>query len=99
MSLEATFNILLYPQVIKVDIPQLTKNVLKRIKLDINKKLRTSPEVFGKPLRKSLKGFRSLRSGTYRVIFEIQNRNVEIIMISHRSIVYKKAFERLGKKF
>ena len=94
-SLEPAFDILFYPQVVKTDLPQLTKSVLERIKKDINKKLRTSPEVFGKPLRKSLKGLRSLRCGDYRVVFEIENRQVNILIISHRSLVYKIGIERL----
>jgi len=95
MPLEPNFKILLDPQVVKNDLPQLSKSVKERIKKDILKKLIHSPEIFGKPLRKTLKGFRSMRCGSYRIVFEIVKNQVEIIIISHRSIVYKKALERL----
>lgn len=96
MSLDLKFKILFYPQVTKEDLPRLKKTDLERIKIAINKKLRTSPEVFGKPLRSSLKGFRSLRFGDYRIIFQIQKKEIHITTISHRSLVYKIGLERLN---
>ncbi len=98
MPSDPKFKVFLYPQVIKNDIPQLSPDILKRIKSDIQKKLLHSPQVFGKPLKKTLKGLRSMRCGNYRVIFEILKNQVEIVMICNRSIVYKKAFERILQK-
>lgn len=49
--------------VVDEDIPALPKTWKEKIKKAIESKLRHEPEVFGKPLRKSLKGFRSLRVG------------------------------------
>lgn len=98
MSLEPNFKIFFDPQVVKNDIPQLSKTIKERIKKDIQKKLIHSPEIFGKPLRKTLKGFRSMRCGDYRVVFEIVKSQIEIVIICHRSIVYKKALERLTNK-
>ena len=57
--------------VAKVDIPRLSHPAKLQIKRAIEDKLATKPEVFGKPLRRSLKGYRSLRVGDYRVIFRI----------------------------
>ena len=75
-------------EVVKHDIPNLPKKVKKRIKKAIEEKLVTSPEVFGKPLRRSLKGYRKLRVGDYRIIFKIQKNKVKIFIIQHRSVVY-----------
>ena len=45
---------------------------------------------FGKPLRYSLKGARSLRAGDYRVVFAIERDDVVLIVkIGHRRDVYE----------
>ncbi|MEQ1849831.1 MAG: type II toxin-antitoxin system RelE/ParE family toxin [Candidatus Peribacteraceae bacterium] len=62
---------------------------LKRIKAAIERKLPSRPEIFGKPLRFSLKGHRSLHIGEYRVIFRIEKRIVRVLIIAHRSTVYQ----------
>lgn len=63
----------------------------------VTKKLTTRPEIFGKPLRESLKGWRSLRVGDYRVVYEIRSfRTVYILGIVHRSEVYDEIARRLG---
>ncbi len=98
MSLEHNFKIFLYPQVVKNDLPSLDEAIKERIKKDINKKLLHSPEIFGKPLKRTLRGLRSMRSGDYRVVFEVRRNQIEIITICHRSIVYKVALERLIKQ-
>ncbi len=78
----------------RIDIPALSKREKLHIKSAIENKLATDPEVFGKPLRRSLKGYRKLRVGDYRVIFRIQENTVKIIAIAHRSIVYKRFTSR-----
>ena len=59
-----------------------------RIKQAIERKLTTHPEIFGKPLRQSLRGCRSLRVGDYLVIFTIMGNIVEIRLFGHRSTIY-----------
>lgn len=80
--------------VVRDDIPKLSENWKKEIKKAIESKLVARPEIYGKPLRKSLKNYRKLRVGDYRVIFRIENRKVKILVIEHRSIVYKTAEKR-----
>lgn len=79
-----------HEDVISEDLPDLPLAIKKRVKLAVYEKLMTMPEVFGKPLRKSLKGYRKLRVGDYRVVFEIKDNAVKIMAILHRSKVYKK---------
>ncbi len=55
----------------------------------IENKLLLMPEVFGKPLRNSLAGFRTMRVGDYRVIFEIKKKVIYVISIRHRSDGYR----------
>ncbi len=84
------FDILYHESVVEEDIPRLTKSWRDKIRLAIEEKLTTHPDFFGKPLRRSLKGYRKLRVGDYRVVFRIQGPNVLILAILHRSVVYKE---------
>jgi len=77
-------------QVVAKDIPALPKTVKARVQNAIHEKLTTYPETFGKPLRRSLKGYRRLRVGEYRVIFRIEKNTVKIFAIGHRSTVYEE---------
>ena len=75
--------------VVKEDIPKLDVRLKKQIKHAIETRLMTEPELYGKPLRRSLAGYRKLRVGDYRVIFRIQKNLVKILIIGHRSWVYE----------
>jgi len=76
--------------VIRRDIPKLDKSDRERIKKSIETKLVNNPETFGKPLRRSFKGYRRLRVGDFRVVFRIEGKNVNILAIKHRSKVYEE---------
>lgn len=89
MSYIIEYSALLNPK----ELSRFPKTDLQRIRKAIEEKLGTNPEVFGKPLRFSLKGHRSLRVGEYRVIFRIEGKTVKILLIAHRSVVYEKYFE------
>ena len=71
------------------DIQRLSTSDKDKIKRAIENKLISAPQVFGKPLRYSLKGYRKLRVGDYRVIFSIHGNSVKIFAIGHRSDVYR----------
>lgn len=89
------FEIFYHQLVIDEDLPKIGTADKNNIKKAIENKLAASPEVFGKPLRQSLKGYRKLRVGDYRVIYRIEDKKVKIFYIGHRSIVYKKAEKRI----
>ncbi len=80
---------------VKEDIPRLSSERKKRIKTAIEVRLSSLPDLYGKPLRRSLKGYRKLRVGDYRVIFRIEGKTVKIFIIGHRSVVYARAEGRL----
>lgn len=82
--------------VVDEDIPKLPKKIKDQIEVAIREKLTTHPERFGKPLRESLKGYRSLRVDDYRVVYGIERENVKIFAIRHRSKVYKKIKIRIS---
>ena len=88
------FEILYHHKVVSDDIPKLSANWKAKIREAIEKKLVTHPDLYGKPLRRSLKGYRKLRIGDYRVIFRIEEKTVKILIIGHRSIVYKEINKR-----
>lgn len=82
------FSIIYHAKVVAQDIPRLPTIWKIKIKSAIERKLTSKPEVFGKPLRKSLKGYRKLRVGAWRIIFRIEKNMVKIFVIQHRSKVY-----------
>lgn len=72
--------------VIKDDIPKIPQNIRQTIKHAIESRLMINPVLFGKPLRYSLSGLRSLRVGDYRIIYTINSTEfrVSILSIAHR---------------
>ncbi len=89
-----SFEIVYHPEVVRKDIPKLSSEWKEKIRLTIEARLTTHPDLYGKPLRRSLKGYRKLRVGDYRVIFRIEKNLVKIIIIEHRSIVYAQIEKR-----
>ena len=79
----------------KEDVFRLSKSTKERVRKAIEGKLQISPKVFGKPLRYSLRDFRSLRVGEYRSVFLLSGNEVLILLIAHRRDVY----ERIKKRF
>ena len=89
------YKILYVDGVVNEDLPSILEPWRDEIKQAIEKKLMTRPEVYSRPLRRSLKGYRKLRVGGYRIIFRIEGNQVKIFVIQHRSIVYGTTAERL----
>lgn len=89
------FEIRYHYAVVKEDIPRLAATWKKKIQRAVEEKLTTRPDVFGKPLRRSLRGYRKLRVGDYRVIYRIEGKRVIIFVIQHRSVVYKITDKRI----
>lgn len=89
------FKILYHRLVMLDDIPRLSATWKKNVRHAIESKLITRPDMYGKPLRRSLKNYRKLRIGDYRVIFKIESDVVKILVIKHRSAVYSIAERRV----
>lgn len=90
-----SFEIRYHELAVKEDIPALSSQWRLKIKRAIEERLTIKPEAYGKPLRQSLKGYRKLRVGDYRVIFRIERAAVKIFIIQHRSVVYKMMQKRI----
>jgi mRNA interferase RelE/StbE len=73
------------------DYEKIPPSMREVIKKTIEKKLRVDPIRFGKPLRFSLKGYRRLRVGDYRVVYRIDEGRVIVIIvdIGHRKDIYE----------
>jgi len=78
-----------YHKKVAGDISTISFTQKNYIKKAIEEKLTINPSFFGKPLQFSLFGLRSLRVGDYRIIFQLKKKEVLVILIAHRSIVYK----------
>ena len=89
------FEILYHDKVVKEDITNLLLIWRNKIRFAIEERLTIAPDFYGKPLRRSLKGYRKLRIGDYRVVFRIDGNKVYILAIMHRSVVYQKIIKSL----
>lgn len=95
VSLSNPFNLVYHHLVIRDDIPKLSSEWKEKIRRAIEERLTTHPDLYGKPLRRSLKGYRKLRVGDYRVIFKIEKNTVKILIIQHRSVIYNEVEKRV----
>lgn len=89
------FKVFYHYLVTRDDIPKLSAVWKKNVRRAIETKLTTNPEVYGKPLRRSLKNYRKLRVGDYRIIFKIEGASIKIFVIQHRSEVYSEVEKRI----
>lgn len=88
------YKIVYHPKVAN-DLLKLSVKWQEKIKWAIEERLTISPEIYGKPLRKSLKGYWKLRIGDYRAIFRLEKSLVIIFIIGHRSVVYNQIEKRI----
>ncbi|MBI5190790.1 MAG: type II toxin-antitoxin system RelE/ParE family toxin [Nitrospirae bacterium] len=77
------------PRVVK-DFKKLDVTV-QRLVQNALAKIASSPEI-GKPLKPPFQGMYSVRAGSYRIIYEVHNEiiTVLIVAIGHRREVYDK---------
>ncbi len=96
--MEVAYTVLYHPLVVREDLPALDATVKVRIRHAIELKLQTAPDLYGIPLRRSLKGHRKLRVGEYRVVFRLEKKHVMIVAIQHRSKIYQHLDSRVGTR-
>ena len=85
-----------HPNVKKSDLPKIDAKNRNRIKRAIEERLTTHPEIYGKPLQRTLKGYWKLRVGDYRVVFKVASNDILIFGIIHRKEVYKLIKKRFS---
>lgn len=89
------YEILYSDEVVNEDLPNILEPWQSEIRKAIELKLMTRPEVYSRPLRRSLKGYRKLKVGDYRIILRIEDKVVKVFVIQHRSVVYETTPKRL----
>ena len=83
-----------HPQVKRSDLPKLDRAARERIRAAIEARLTESPEYYSEPLRKTLKPYRKLRVGEYRVILRVHESTVFILAVLHWKEAYQRARRR-----
>jgi len=95
--MKQTWRILYHPEIDK-DLNRIGKSRAKRAIKAIDEKLLTEPEKFGAPLRKGLTGLRKLRVGDVRIVYRVEKKRIEVLIITigrrADSDVYKLASSR-----
>jgi len=77
-----------HPDVKRSDLPKIDAKNRKMIKRAIEERLAIQPEIYGKPLQRTLKGYWKLRVGDYRIVFNVTSAGIFIFGIIHRKEVY-----------
>lgn len=78
-----------YHKAVKDDLNSLEVLTKVRIKRAIETRLAIDPIKSGEPLKGSLKGFRKLRIGDYRIAYKVIEEEVLILGIRHRKNIYE----------
>lgn len=73
------------------EIKAIDKSIKRIIQKAIEEKLMVDPLKFGTPLRRNLSGMFKLRVGNYRIIYQIKNKEVLVLVIAvgHRGSIYE----------
>ena len=89
------YNLVYHADVEKVDLPRIDKKNKSMIKKAIEERLKTQPEIYGKPLQRTLKGYWKQRVGEFRIVFKIFGNELRIYGIIHRKRVYRDIVKRV----
>lgn len=84
-----------HPDVKEKDLPKLNRTIQRRIKTAIEQRLLTAPEKYSEPLRRTLKGYRKLRVGDYRIVLKLEGEGILILGICHRKDIYERMERRI----
>jgi mRNA interferase RelE/StbE len=88
------YRILYRPDILSEDLPEIPRNLQRRIVHAIETRLGTDPARYGARLRRSLSPLWKLRVGDYRVVYELEARTVRVWLIAHRKTAYSEAGRR-----
>jgi len=84
---------------VKEDLECVGSSSARRIMRTIDVKLTKAPMQFGAPLSGKLSAFRKLRIGDYRVVYQVREQQVMVIVLTvgHRRDmeVYQSALKRI----
>ena len=89
------YNLIYHPAVKKVDLPKIDTKNKTMIKRATEERLATQPEIYGSPLKATLKGYWKLRVGNYRIVFKISGNDIKVFAIIDRKTVYQQSERRV----
>ena len=89
------FQLIYHPDVKKIDLKEIDSKNKAMIKRAVEERLAIHPELYGKPLQRSLRGYWRLRVGEYRIVFKISDKKILILGIINRKKVYQQIDTRL----
>jgi mRNA interferase RelE/StbE len=82
--------VLLYKKPAIKAIRKLPPQIQKRLKLKLEWFIvQPDPIVFAEPLTKPADAQYRFRIGTYRVLFDVEENNIVVLLIQHRKDVYR----------
>ena len=84
-----------HPDIKKYDPSKIDAKNRNMIKRAIEERLAVQPEIYGKPLQRTLKGYWKLRVGDYRIVFKVSSTSIFIFGIIHRKEVYRLIKKRV----
>jgi len=83
--------VLLYKKPAVKAIQKLSPQIKKRLKLKLEFfTSQTDPLIYAKRLTKFTDAQYRFRVGTYRVLFDVEGKNIVILLVQHRRDVYQK---------
>ena len=92
------YKLIYHPDVKRIDLQIIDRKNKFMIKKAIEERLTTHPEIYGKPLQRTLRGYWRLRVGDYRVVFRILEKKILILGIIHRKSIYKQIRKRFNSE-
>jgi mRNA interferase RelE/StbE len=90
-----TYELFFRPEV-EEDLRAFGKSDRRRLLKILRDRLRTHPDLYGKPLGGPLQGLRRIRTGDYRIAYQVQPGRVIVWVIKHRKVVYQELERRFG---
>ena len=88
------YNLIYHADVKRIDLGKIDNKNKRMIKRAIEERLATHPELYGRPLQRSLKGYWKLRVGEYRIVFKISKNDIIILGIMDRKNIYTQIEKR-----
>lgn len=91
------FTVIYHPKV-RSDFRKIDPALIPVIREAIQEKIAQDPELYGKPLRYTLKHLRSLRIGEYRIVYAVKKKQilVLVLIIGKRDTVYSDVLKRMA---
>jgi len=90
-----SYELYYHPAVKRSDLPRIDRAAKERIRNAIETRLGEKLQYYSEPLRKTLKPYRKLRVGDYRVIFRVDGDTVFVLAVVHRKEAYQRARRRM----